>query len=590
LVVSTGQRHRVERSTIVVTASVVTFLGVAAALGLSGRAVPVLRRLVLDGPLIDALLLAWVVLVLLRNPYPGLALGTGRLCGWRHRRGLVIGIRVITLLMSVVFLGAGLGLDRALAGVPGLQYLLVVLVAIAGVTMIARRMPKSDVSRIELLVAVPFTFGLVAELLAPGGSAMTTFDWVLSAGGAIAVAAGVGIVAGAPVRPPVPFDDPLKLMLGGIAVVAVSAFPSVGLTINVVLALLVMPTIVAVVELDSLAGSGTIGGRSEGVPVLDVLREPLSPLERDLRRIKGTYRRVRSRELIESGEQPASEMLSHDLPEPLKFMLQSQVSSQARGGEDLPDLLDGEVEIARITYTQTVHGEVVSLRGVRAGDDRMALRLVDEYGTDFTLPFDEVTGSISAEEVVQLFLTAVPSPVDVGAFSVLSDVIPDIHSAFARAHQLSEKLIEPRGIGAAIRGWFSMGVMGAITVARMTLDFRGYAVSYEARFYGFGVVLLRGIVNALIPHLAPILWALWIPVPALVVRRIRTIGIDTIRADAPSLVFGAAAVGVMGAVVFELPIWFGVLTIGPSIVMLYLMFRQGPTEHAILSPAWDAQR
>jgi hypothetical protein len=74
---STGQRHGVEPSTIVMTAGVVTFLGVAAALGLSGRAVPVLRRLVLNGPLVDALLLAWVVLVLLRNPYPGLAQGIG---------------------------------------------------------------------------------------------------------------------------------------------------------------------------------------------------------------------------------------------------------------------------------------------------------------------------------------------------------------------------------------------------------------------------------------------------------------------------------------------------------------------------------
>jgi hypothetical protein len=98
------------------------------------------------------------------------------------------------------------------------------------------------------------------------------------------------------------------------------------------------------------------------------------------------------------------------------------------------------------------------------------------------------------------------------------------------------------------------------------------------------------LVSTFAPDLAPILWALWVPVPALVVRRIRTIGLSTMRADAPKLVFGAAAVGVMGAVVFDLPIWFGVITIGPSILMLYLMFRQGPMEHAFLSPAWDLQR
>jgi hypothetical protein len=116
--------------------------------------------------------------------------------------------------------------------------------------------------------------------------------------------------------------------------------PSPSLTLNVVLALLVMPTVVVVVELAMLAQSGLIGGRGRGVPVLDVLEQPADPMERDIRRIKGTFRRLRSREMVASGELPVPEMLSHDLADHLKLALQMQVGSRARGGEDLPDLLE----------------------------------------------------------------------------------------------------------------------------------------------------------------------------------------------------------------------------------------------------------
>lgn len=574
----------VERSTVVLGAFLTALLGVAGVLEVSGWGIRTLQALVLDGELVDALLLSWVVLVLLRNPYPGLAPMTGRLSSWRHRKKLLLGVRVATLLLSAVMLAAGLDLLSELFGVPGLHYLLVGAIALGGVGMIARRRPVSDVSRIELLLAVPFTFGLLAQILASGDPGNTTFDQIIAGAGAVALTAGVGIAVGLPIRPPAPFDDPLKLLLGGAATLMAVVLPGPSLTLNVVLALLVMPSVVALVELAMLAQRGMVGGRTSGVPVLDILAQPSNPIERELRRIKGTFRRMRSREMVESGESPVPEMLTHDLDEHLKIALQTQVGSQARGGEDLPDLLDGEVEVARITYTQTVHGEVVSLRAIRVGDDRLALRLVDEYGTEFALPFDEVNESISAEKVVAIYLTSTPSPADVGPFQVLSDVIPDIQTAFGRAMEIADTLAAPRGIGAAIRGYFTIAIMGAVTVARMSLDFRGLAISYEARLYAFGVVLARGIVTNLAPDLALLLWALWIPVPALVVRRIRTIGLDTIRADALQLLLAAAGAGVLGAIVFDLPIGFGALTIGPSILMLYLMIRQGPTERAILSP------
>jgi hypothetical protein len=125
--------------------------------------------------------------------------------------------------------------------------------------------------------------------------------------------------------------------------------------------------------------------------------------------------------------------------------------------------------------------------------------------------------------------------------------------------------------------------MGFILVLRMALDFRGRSISVETRMYGFGVVLLRGLVTTFAPALTHALWALWIPVPALIVRRIRTVGLETIREDIPKLAFGIVAAGVIGSVVLEFPLWLGAVAAGQSVLILYLMFRQGPMERAILS-------
>lgn len=584
---ATYRSNGIERSTVLLGASVTGLIVVAGVFGSSGWAMRTLRTIVLDGPLESALLLSWIVLVLLRNPFPGLASGTGLLSRSARRRELVVLLRGLTLLLVIIMLGTGLGFGPVVDPVPGSNYLLVAAVALGSVTMIARGRAVADVSRVELILAVPFTFGILGLLLASGGPGMTTLDRVMTGAGAAAVAVGVALAIGAPVRPPAPFNDPLKLVLGGTAIVAAGSLPDLSLRLNVALALLIMPTIVAVVDLTALTRSGTIGGRSRGLPALEILEEPSDPVERDVRRIKGTFRRIRTREILESGSTPAPEMMAHELTEHLKAQLQLQVGSQARGGEDLPDLLDGEVEVARITYTQTVHGEVVSLRAIRSGDDRLALRLVDEYETEFTLPFDEVSDTITADQVVTLFRSAEPSPTEVAAFSVLSDVIPDLATAFGRAFERRDVTASPRGIGASIRGYFAMGISGAVAVFRMSLDFRGFAVSYEARFFAFGVALARGLVNALTPELSPVLWALWIPVPALVVRRIRTVGLETLRKDAPRLALAVVGVSVLGMVVFELPLLLGAVAVGPSVLMVYLAFRQGPTEHAILRSGWD---
>jgi hypothetical protein len=86
---------------------------------------------------------------------------------------------------------------------------------------------------------------------------------------------------------------------------------------------------------------------------------------------------------------------------------------QARGGEDLPDLDEGEVEIARMRLVNSVHGEVTSLRARRYADtSAIALRIVDEYETEFELPSSRVEAPLTAQEVLLVFRDAEPSPLE----------------------------------------------------------------------------------------------------------------------------------------------------------------------------------
>lgn len=72
-----------------------------------------------------------------------------------------------------------------------------------------------------------------------------------------------------------------------------------------------------------------------------------------------------------------------------------------RSGMDLPDLLPNEVEIARLTYTQTVHCEVTSVRAQRWGP-RILYRIVDEYGAPFECSPDHSREPLSLGELIAL--------------------------------------------------------------------------------------------------------------------------------------------------------------------------------------------
>jgi hypothetical protein len=162
--------------------------------------------------------------------------------------------------------------------------------------------------------------------------------------------------------------------------------------------------------------------------VIDYFKPAATAEEEILRRIKGNYRRdfvsrfrrqSRSKNNLlaflahAEGLDPEG-WKAHNIPERLKGVL-GQQNPRFRGGEDLPDLEDGEVEIARLTLANSVHGEVTSLRATQAKQSgKISLRMVDEYESEITLPYHFADIPLSSEQVVCLFREAEPSPTKFG--------------------------------------------------------------------------------------------------------------------------------------------------------------------------------
>lgn len=144
---------------------------------------------------------------------------------------------------------------------------------------------------------------------------------------------------------------------------------------------------------------------------IDYFAPPADPNLNILRKIKGNTRRAFVADAVASDGLASIPpgWLAHDLSDALKAFLGSQ-HPRARGGEDLPDLKAGEVEIARLTLADSVHGEVSSLRARRDPKTRQIMfRMVDEYETPITLPFRRAPAALTAEQVLQLFVESEPS-------------------------------------------------------------------------------------------------------------------------------------------------------------------------------------
>jgi hypothetical protein len=179
--------------------------------------------------------------------------------------------------------------------------------------------------------------------------------------------------------------------------------------------------------------------------MIDYFKPAATAEEEILRRIRGNYRR----DFVSHAKQPRiqnkvlaflmhaegvdpEEWKGHNISEVLKGVL-GQQNPRFRGGEDLPDLEKGEVEIARLTLA-SVHGEVTSLRVKRAKKgDKIFLRMVDEYESEITLPYQLADMPLTSEQVICLFRDADPSPTKFGCeFEFQSFFHPDLNDAAKR--------------------------------------------------------------------------------------------------------------------------------------------------------------
>ena len=524
-----------------------------------------------DVGLFELSLINWVLLVVLRHPFPG----ERRLAGMASAsivRQLIGSLAVVwtALIVSTgitLWFASAQELTVAVGGV-------LVLIVLAVTVRVEPQRVALDLLVRELIAAAVLTALLLM---------LVVEDLVMGAAWFAPLVTGLGVVL--LFLPELGRRIPrLPTPTGFIA----TAAPFIGLTLIPAVAFrprpvaafvgfIVLPPVFAIAELH--ATSLRLGARRA---VTALLKEPDDPIERALGRIKGTHRRTVLRARWEAGEEIPDEWLFEDAGMSNKFALGAQ-DPRMRGGEDLPDLLPEEVELARITLTGTVHGEVTCLRAKRAGDDVMELRMVDEYETDFALPVTRVVGRMSASEVVDVFARAEPGPLTYGPFASRSDRFPGLEQAFAdRFPDETRPPGMPGTVALWLRLWGRLLLIGSRWAVRGSLDLRGIATTFEIRTYVTLALLVRSLVLNLAPAAAPALYLLLVPTPALIVRRLRAIGMTTFREDLPKLLLGVGIVGVVGASVLEFPLLFGALFAAYMATIFYVMLRKSPGEDEIV--------
>ena len=169
--------------------------------------------------------------------------------------------------------------------------------------------------------------------------------------------------------------------------------------------------------------------------MIDYFAPADSAEQEKLRGIKGSVRRRFVENAIQDGgfDSIPSSWKEQEISESLKEFLQGQ-HPQARGGEDLPNLDEGEVEIARMRLLDSVHGEVTSLRANRDVDSgRINFRMVDEYETEYALPITAAEVPLTAEQVLLMFRDGDPSATETDcAIEFESYFYPDLDSVAGR--------------------------------------------------------------------------------------------------------------------------------------------------------------
>jgi hypothetical protein len=122
--------------------------------------------------------------------------------------------------------------------------------------------------------------------------------------------------------------------------------------------------------------------------------------------VKGHLRRrlIAAAEAVGDTDSIPPEMREDSISEASKIVLQHMHPSY-RSGEDLPDSLENEVEIARLANTYTVFCEVTSIRARRQAG-RIRYRVVDEYESKIRCARKESVHPLALREVIELIDTA----------------------------------------------------------------------------------------------------------------------------------------------------------------------------------------
>jgi hypothetical protein len=124
-----------------------------------------------------------------------------------------------------------------------------------------------------------------------------------------------------------------------------------------------------------------------------------------LSRIRGKVRQdIARRRYAEHGFSALEEFLVKDRLSDEERDAWGAVDPSCLGGEYLPDLLDGEVEIARISMASTTRDQI-SVRA-RRQDEVIRYRIVDEYGDEdsngYDLPFETTARPMTLLELMDL--------------------------------------------------------------------------------------------------------------------------------------------------------------------------------------------
>jgi hypothetical protein len=134
-------------------------------------------------------------------------------------------------------------------------------------------------------------------------------------------------------------------------------------------------------------------------------RDVSSPMGALLLNVKGDLRRRLLRDLMSGRGTPGVDpsLWAESTPDIARGLL-GRVHPQWMGGEHLPDYLDGEIEIARITLANATR-DVISVRA-RRRSGRYLYRVVDEYSARWRLLVKSSRRPLALRTLVLLIDTA----------------------------------------------------------------------------------------------------------------------------------------------------------------------------------------